>query len=525
LEEALNGETNREWKCKTGTLRNEQAGGAIEHVVEYLVAAKSETMTHFNCEEDTEDSTTLDDIMDPPNSRYDDCFKYSQPEPLAESQTKHPPKDRRAAAIKHQLTVDNQAGEKTFPVFDITRAGPSLTNTHYQVGVHPFIIETNNGLLPRTGGSIRRIEVLKCYGYGRADIERLSKRTIWKRVLTRLISTIPGHSLPTLINTLQAAEQLARDASTEGDMRQSTEEDKQYLGLSNEGTARNKIRRAMMAAVMTRSSRPIPESRTGEIRDIEAGMQETNTNSIKQIPQPDTDNEDEQANDEPGEMDERIARHSQALTRVINRWTTIPIPSNEDWKAATAADPDTKYLYDALDNGRRLNYGKLNNKRYYKEWADGKLEAENGIVYQWEGPKATKLRQLRRKVVPSRLRQRIFVEYHATPLAGHVGIYKTYWRIVARFWWPGVHNYVKRMTTQCGHCVVANTTSHQAQQILHALSVDEPFDIIAMDIWHPGITTKMDSKPQWRRPRQPTRPSSPLSALRQVSQQHHIYDR
>jgi hypothetical protein len=166
------------------------------------VAAKAATIAHFNREEDTEDRVALSDILDPPNSRYDNYFKYSQPELLAEQQTKQPPKDRRAVAIRHRLTVDNQAEQNTFPVFDITRAGPSLTNTHNRVGMHPFIIETNDGLLPRTGRPIRPVEVLNCYGYGRTDIERLSKRTIWKWVLTRLTSTTHVHSLATLINAL-----------------------------------------------------------------------------------------------------------------------------------------------------------------------------------------------------------------------------------------------------------------------------------------------------------------------------------
>jgi hypothetical protein len=33
LDQALNGETNKEWSCKTGTLQNERVGGAIEHVI------------------------------------------------------------------------------------------------------------------------------------------------------------------------------------------------------------------------------------------------------------------------------------------------------------------------------------------------------------------------------------------------------------------------------------------------------------------------------------------------------------
>ena len=48
---------------------------------------------------------------------------------------------------------------------------------------------------------------------------------------------------------------------------------------------------------------------------------------------------------------------------------------------------------------------------------------------------------------------------------------------------------VKAAVTGCGHCVVANNVSHQAQHILGSLSMDEePFDIILIDIWIPGLT-------------------------------------
>jgi hypothetical protein len=161
------------------------------------------------------------------------------------------------------------------------------------------------------------------------------------------------------------------------------------------------------------------------------------TTAVNQDEQPE---EEENENEQDG--NQRTARHGQVLSRVINRWTTIPMPSEKDWRDATKEDSDTNYIYEMLDNGNRLNYGRLENKRYYKEWTEGKLEVEAGILYQWEEPKATKIRQLRRKVVPTKLRQTIFVTFHATPMAGHVGLYKTYWRIVARFWWPGLYTYV-----------------------------------------------------------------------------------
>jgi hypothetical protein len=48
---------------------------------------------------------------------------------------------------------------------------------------------------------------------------------------------------------------------------------------------------------------------------------------------------------------------------------------------------------------------------------------------------------------------------------------------------------------KCAHCVVANSTSHKAQQILGRLASDEPFDIVSYDIWVPGITDPQGTGP------------------------------
>jgi Integrase zinc binding domain len=90
---------------------------------------------------------------------------------------------------------------------------------------------------------------------------------------------------------------------------------------------------------------------------------------------------------------------------------------------------------------------------------------------------------------PIGLRQAIYTAYHATPLAGHIGVYKTYWRIAARYYWPTMYSDMRKAVTECGHYILGNNTSHQAQQILGSLSFDDkPFDIISVDIWIPGVT-------------------------------------
>jgi hypothetical protein len=56
----------------------------------------------------------------------------------------------------------------------------------------------------------------------------------------------------------------------------------------------------------------------------------------------------------------------------------------------------------------------------------------------------------------------------------------------------------QKAVLDCGFCRVANVLSHWAQQIIGALSTDEPFDIISMDVWHPGKTTPTEEGKQFQ---------------------------
>ncbi|CAJ1958031.1 unnamed protein product [Cylindrotheca closterium] len=103
-------------------------------------------------------------------------------------------------------------------------------------------------------------------------------------------------------------------------------------------------------------------------------------------------------------------------------------------------------------------------------------------------PKSAPMRQLQRAVVPPRLRATIIAAYHASPMAGHVGFHKTYYRIAARFWWPGMAKDIREAVLGCGHCNAANASSHKNQKILQQTPIEEPFDVCCMDVWSPGST-------------------------------------
>jgi hypothetical protein len=172
----------------------------------------------------------------------------------------------------------------------------------------------------------------------------------------------------------------------------------------------------------------------------------------------------------------------------INQTMTIPLPTSAQWKSSTAEDPELAVLIPILSLPREeqtLNRHTIG-AQYHEAWADDRLELENGIIYYYERPKRARMKQIRSKVVPKTLRRTIINACHSSPMSGHTGIHKTYYRVITRYWWPRVNSDVTEAVRACAHCKLANATSHEAQQMLHTMETDEPFDVIVLDVWSPG---------------------------------------
>ena len=72
-------------------------------------------------------------------------------------------------------------------------------------------------------------------------------------------------------------------------------------------------------------------------------------------------------------------------------------------------------------------------------------------------------------------------------------MYKTYYRIATRFWWPSMAKDVKEAVESCASCNIANAVSHTAQKIYQAISTAEPLEICGLDVWCPGTTKPTDA--------------------------------
>ena len=174
------------------------------------------------------------------------------------------------------------------------------------------------------------------------------------------------------------------------------------------------------------------------------------------------------------------------LAHEFQQTTAIPLPTTAQWQDATTNDADLNTIAEAIRNNQELQRHQIHDPTLFKLWRHNELEEENGIIYQIGKGNANKRRNVRTKVAPAGLRQAIFSALHASPMAGHTGFQKTYWKVAARYYWPNMATDIRTLTLGCGHCNAANIASHEAQQQLQTFESDAPFDVITLDVWHPG---------------------------------------
>ena len=131
------------------------------------------------------------------------------------------------------------------------------------------------------------------------------------------------------------------------------------------------------------------------------------------------------------------------------------MPAKNTWETAYQQDSDTKNVFDhftlndPLDQSTILNLPVAYRTALYRNQL-GLLEGR--LVYYEQLSFTNK--HICRIVVPLSLRHNIFNIMHATPDAGHMGEYKTLYRIRLRFFWPHMRADIKEWIQKCPHCVL-----------------------------------------------------------------------
>ena len=92
-------------------------------------------------------------------------------------------------------------------------------------------------------------------------------------------------------------------------------------------------------------------------------------------------------------------------------------------------------------------------------------------------------------VVPKSYRHEILSIAHESPMSGHLGINKTYHKIINHFYWPGLKSDVSKYCKTCHTCHKPNQTIPKAQ-LQPIPAFDEPFSRILIDCVGPLPRTK-----------------------------------
>ena len=89
-------------------------------------------------------------------------------------------------------------------------------------------------------------------------------------------------------------------------------------------------------------------------------------------------------------------------------------------------------------------------------------------------------------MVPVKFSQVVMSACHISPLSGNSHEHRTLLRILAHFWGAIVNKEVAQFIRACKHCELVNSCSYDAQQLLHTIESNTPFDVVFLDFWEPG---------------------------------------
>lgn len=173
-----------------------------------------------------------------------------------------------------------------------------------------------------------------------------------------------------------------------------------------------------------------------------------------------------------------------------------------DWQTAYMADPNTAAIFTHLSQPGTpppWTSAKLAtiDVGYRKGLWDGHTRILNGKLVLHKPIQMGDKKCITLIIVPTSLRRKIFSHFHAGPSGGHMGEYKTLFRLCLRFFWPGLRTDVKTWVKGCAQCISYHVWRTRKQELHFSWPVTIPFYIMHVDIWAPGNTPDAEGNPNY----------------------------
>ena len=147
-----------------------------------------------------------------------------------------------------------------------------------------------------------------------------------------------------------------------------------------------------------------------------------------------------------------------------------PAPHTLDWTEAYGEDPDTSAIAQLmLDHGHSKTWTKDQlsniNKAYHDSLRTGHIQHMRSkfVLYK---PIQVNTKYIGLIIVPRSLRNPLFSHYHAGPSGGHMGEYKTLYRMRSQFFWPKMREEIKEWVKGCALPIVQHMEEPKVGAVL-----------------------------------------------------------
>ena len=97
-------------------------------------------------------------------------------------------------------------------------------------------------------------------------------------------------------------------------------------------------------------------------------------------------------------------------------------------------------------------------------------------------------------ILPPNLHETALNELHDNPLAGHLGVTKTFDRMTQRFYWPNLRNIVADYVKSCRDCGMYKRSYTNSKPELVSIHSSRPFELIEIDVVGPFPTFSRGNK-------------------------------
>jgi hypothetical protein len=172
-------------------------------------------------------------------------------------------------------------------------------------------------------------------------------------------------------------------------------------------------------------------------------------------------------------------------------FTSSKPPPTLNWNAAYKEDNDIQTIFELLRSFQHSSIPEKEIRKVHRGYREHlrrnrmRVMNERLVILK---PILMDKKHITLIVVPTGLRKQLFSHFHAGPSGGHMGEYKTLFRMRLRFFWPKMRTDIKDWTIGCAHCQAYNIWRSRKSELYFSWPVTIPFYIMHVDLWSPGHT-------------------------------------